>query len=197
MVCVTRKASTTAQVLRNYYSEDSTQTNSKCTIWEVASATAAAPMFFKSVKFKAGGEVWCDGGLHRNNPINVALTELQLETDWKNKPIGCLLSLGTGAPRIQGVSDNLAKFLKASVDIMTDAEKIADDFAMSKEGRELADTRRYFRFSVVQGMEDLQLDEYKESELMKALTDRYLGKIGSGNEVDQCAKSLLLPDQNC
>jgi hypothetical protein len=32
---------------------------------------------------------------------------------------------------------------------------------------------------------------------MKALTAKYLGRVGSGNEVEQCAKSLLYPDENC
>ena len=197
MVCVTRKSTTTGAILRNYESEHATQVNYKCKIWEAASATAAAPMFFKAVKFGAGGETWCDGGIHRNNPIHVALGELQLDTRLSEKPVGCILSIGTGAPRIQGVSDNLAKFLQDSVTIMQDAEKIAEDFAMSKVGRELADARQYFRFSVGQGMEDLELDEYRETERMKALTDLYLGKVGNGNEVERCAKSLLFPDRNC
>lgn len=197
MVCVTRKKTSKPDVLRNYESEHPTQANYKCTIWEAASATAAAPMFFEAVEFKAGGETWCDGGLHRNNPINVGLAQLGLEIEWKDKPIGCVLSLGTGAPQIKEVSGNLAKFLKGSVDIMTDSEKIADEFAISKDGQELADSRRYFRFSVVQGMEVLQMDEFKETERMKSLTDLYLSKIGSGNEVQRCARSLLWPDQNC
>ena len=197
MVCVTRSKISKPDVLRNYESEHPTQENYKCTIWEAASATAAAPMFFEAVKFKSGGETWCDGGLHRNNPINVALAERELETDWKDKPIGCVLSLGTGAPQIKEVSGNLAKFLKGSIEIMTDAEKIADEFAISKVGRELADSRRYFRFSVVQGMETLQMDEFQETERMKSLTTHYLSKIGSGSEVERCAKSLLWPDQNC
>ena len=108
-----------------------------------------------------------------------------------------MLSLGTGGPQIKGVSGNLAKFLRGSIDIMTESEKIADDSAISKEGRELADSRRYFRFSVLQGMVFLQMDEFKEIERMKALTVYYLSKIGSGNEIERCAKSLLWPDQNC
>ena len=197
MVCVTRKKTSKPDVLRNYESEHPTQANYECTIWEAASATAAAPMFFEAVKFKAGGETWCDGGLHRNNPINIALAQLGLETEWSHKPIGCVLSLGTGAPQIKEVSGNLAKFLRGSVDIMTDSEKIADEFAISKDGQELSNSRRYFRFSVVQGMEVLQMDEFNETERMKSLTDLYLSKIRSGNEVQRCAKSLLWPDQNC
>ena len=154
-------------------------------------------MFFKAVTFKAGGEIWRDGGLRRNNPINVALAQLGFETEWKDKRIGCVLSLGTGAPKINEISDNLAKFLKGSVDMMTSSEDIADAFAISKDGQDLAKSQRYFRFSVAQGMEVLQMDEYKETERMKSLTDLYLSKIGNGTEVDQCAKSLLLPDQNC
>ena len=184
-------------VLRNFESEHPTQASYKCTIWEAASATAAAPLFFRAVKFQAGGEIWRDGGLQRNNPINVALQQLELETEWKGKHIGCVLSLGTGAPKIQEISDNLAKFLKGSVDMMTNSEDIADAFAASKIGQDLVSSRRYFRFSVTQGMEDLRMDEYKETERMRALTDRYLSKVGNGNEVERCAKSLLLPDQNC
>ena len=41
------------------------------------------------------------------------------------------------------------------------------------------------------------MDECEETERIEALTDGYLGKVGSGVEVDRCAKSLLLPDQNC
>ena len=81
--------------------------------------------------------------------------------------------------------------------MMTDSEDIAEAFASSKDGQDLARSQRYFRFSVAQGMEDLQMDEFKETERMKALTNLYLSKVGSGNEVGRCAKSLLLPDQNC
>lgn len=81
MICVTRSKIFKPDVLRSYESEHSTQTNYKCTIWEAASATTAAPMFFEVVKFKADEETWCDGELHRNNPINVALAERELETN--------------------------------------------------------------------------------------------------------------------
>lgn len=193
---MTRSKTSAHDVLRNYESEHPTQANYKCTIWEAASATAAAPLFFRAVKFKTGGEIWCDGGLRRNNPVNVALEQLGLEAEWKDKPIGCVLSLGTGAPLINEVSNNLAKFLKGCVAMMTDSEDTADAFARSTLGQDLADSQRYFRFSVAQGMEYLQMDEFKETEKMNALTTRYLSKIGNGNEVQRCAKSLVWPDQN-
>ena len=135
--------------------------------------------------------------MRRNNPIHEALTEITRENDWKGRERGCIVSLGTGAPQINEVSANLAGFLRGSVDIMTDSEDIADQFARSKDGCDLAKSRRYFRFSVPQGMKEIEMEDYKETEKMKALTTDYLSKIGSGTEVVQCARSLLYPDDNC
>jgi hypothetical protein len=196
MLCVTRRATSKPDVLRNYVSLDPTQENYQCNIWEAASATAAAPMYFKHVQFDKSGGKWCDGGLRRNNPINEAVLEVHREKIWKDKQIGCLVSLGTGIAKVVGVSANLAVFLKGSVDIMTDSEDLADEFAASKLGRELAEAQRYFRFSVPQGLQDLELDECKENEKMSALTMEYLRKVGSGNDIKCCAESLLHPDEN-
>ncbi|KAK5716359.1 hypothetical protein LTR17_016402 [Elasticomyces elasticus] len=196
MLCVTRKVTSKADVLRNYQSFHSTEENYHCQIWEAASATAAAPMYFKHVKFEGSGEKWCDGGIRRNNPVNEALAEITREKDWKDKELGCILSLGTGAPQIKAVSANLAAFLKGSVEIMTDSEDIADQFAVSKAGRELTQSKRYFRFSVPHGMAELEMEDYKETERMKGLTAAYLKGVGSGDQVEQCAKSLLYPDKN-
>ena len=112
------------------------------------------------------------------------------------KKIGCIVSLGTGVPKISEVSSNLASFLKGCVDIMTNSKDIADDFAADELGKELCNSSRYFRFSVPQGMQELELDDYKETEKMRALTTDYLRKLGSGNEVGRCAQSLLTPDAN-
>ena len=81
MLCVTRTEISKPDVLRNYTSLHPTAENYSCTIWEAASATAAAPLYFKSVQFNETGEKWCDGGLRRNNPINEALAELARERE--------------------------------------------------------------------------------------------------------------------
>lgn len=196
MLCVTRVATSKPDVLRSYESVDPTAENYECTIWEAASATAAAPMFFGNVKFAASGERFCDGALRRNNPIHEALAEVSREKEWKNKEIGCIVSIGCGFARSNAVSSSLTGFLKDSVKIMTDANDIAKVFAASAIGVELAQTNRYFRFSVPQGMEDLQLDEWKKTERMSALAMDYLGHAAVGMQVEQCAKSLCYPDEN-
>lgn len=197
ILCVTRKASGKAEVLRNYESLHPTAENYRCRIWEAASATAAAPMYFKNVTFAEMGEKFCDGGLRRNNPIHEALSEVYREKEWQTKKIGFILSIGTGVTRNEAISSNLASFLKASLKIMTDSEDVAKVFAASEIGLELARTNRYFRFNVAQGVQDLQLDEWKETEKMRALTTEYLSHPGSGEQVIRCAKSLLYPDENC
>jgi Patatin-like phospholipase len=197
MLCVTRTEISKPDVLRNYLSLHPTAENYHCRIWEAASATAAAPMYFEGVEIKGTGERWCDGGLRRNNPINEALSEISREKNWENKKIGCILSLGTGVAKSNAVSSNLVGLLKGAVAIMTDSDDAAKVFAASELGIELSRTNRYFRFSVPQGMQDLQLDEWKETEKMRAMTTDYLSHMGSGDQVQQCAKSLLYPDENC
>lgn len=197
MLCVTRTEIGKPDVLRSFESFDPTAENYKCTIWEAASATAAAPMYFKGVKFSETGEKWCDGGLRRNNPINEAFSELSRERDWKEKKVGCILSLGCGVAKSAAVSSNLVGILKGAVAIMTDADDTAQVFAASSLGTDLSRTHRYFRFSLPQGMQDLELDEWKETEKMRALTTHYLGQTGNGDLVTWCAKSLLDPDENC
>lgn len=197
MLCVTRTATSKPDVLRNYLSAAPTAENYKCKIWEAASATAAAPIYFKPVRFKESNHQFADGGMHRNNPVNESLAEVARERSWQNKKVGCLVSIGNGSVKITSLPSNLASFLKKAVDMLTDSERIADDFELSQQGRELAEQNRYFRFNVPQGLEDLELDDYKETEQMDALTTYYLSKAGSGREVERCAKSLLNPDANC
>jgi Patatin-like phospholipase len=196
ILCATRIATSKPDIFRNYESRHPTAENYDCRIWEAASATAAAPMFFRGVKFEATGETWCDGGLRRNNPINEALAEVARQSEWEGKQIGCILSLGCGISRTKAISSNLAVFLKGSMKIMTDAEDTAKVFANSALGKDLSRSHRYFRFNVPQGMEDLQLDEWKATERMKALTTEYLSHAGVGDSIEQCAKSLLFPDEN-
>lgn len=197
MLCVTRAETSKPDVLRSYEALDPTAENYSCNIWEAASATAAAPMYFKGVQFDRTGEKWCDGGLRRNNPINEALSELSREPAWKDKKIGCVLSIGTGVAKSDRVSSNLAGVLKSALAIMTDSDDIARVFSSSEKGIELFRTHRYYRFSVPQGMQDLQLDEWKETEKMRALTTDYLAHVSNGDMITQCAKALLDPDENC
>jgi patatin-like phospholipase/acyl hydrolase len=68
----------------------------KCTIWEAARATSAAPTFFKPIKIEipTPGGTFVDGGLTHNNPAELALLEAQ--RIWSTVKRFCLVSIGTG-----------------------------------------------------------------------------------------------------
>ncbi|KAI8964916.1 hypothetical protein F5Y11DRAFT_363187 [Daldinia sp. FL1419] len=193
-VCVTSRFTSNVDALRNYRSVHPTITNYDCTIWEAASATAAAPVFFKHVKLRNGGEFY-DGGLRRNNPVEEALSEWHRERDLKTRDLGCLISIGTGLHKIKGISPGLSRLLKASIRMMTDSQDIAERFLRTDEGELLQNSNRYFRFNVPQGMEDLKIDEYKETAKMKALTENYLQGVINGKIVAQCAEALAKSDE--
>lgn len=197
MLCVTRKATSKPDNLRSYKTTAPSEENYDCMLYEAASATAAAPMYFKGVKFTTQGENWCDGGLRRNNPIMEVMNEVQREPGFRNRKVGCILSIGTGAPSISHISSGLASFLQGAVKMMTNSEDIANDFAATDEAKALAAGKRYFRFSIPQGMEELELDECKEKDLerMRALASNYL-RIHCSAEILQCARSLHKPDES-
>jgi hypothetical protein len=124
------------------------------------------------------------------------LAELPQERDWKDRKIGCVLSIGTGMAKTAAVSSNLAGVMKGAVAIMMDSDDISRVFSSSELGVELFRTHRYFRFNVPQGMQDLQLDDWKETDKMSALTTDYLARTENAVLLQRCAKSLLDPDEN-
>lgn len=67
-------------------------------IWEAASATSAAPSFFKPFRSsKHPSKAYLDGALYHNNPASVANHERKfLWPDVAENPPDILLSLGTG-----------------------------------------------------------------------------------------------------
>ena len=160
MLCVTRSATQQPEVLRSYRTWAASEENYDCDIWEAASATAAAPMYFEPVVFARSGEKWCDGGLKRNNPINEAMNEIVRHDEFKGRDIGCVVSIGTGITKTKGVSSNLLVFLKQAVKMMTWSEEIADTFAASEMGTRLSASKFYYRFNVQQGLQDFKMDEF-------------------------------------
>lgn len=110
-VAVTATSGTgeTALVLANYSRPEESEPSYKfdfphsLRMWEAASATSAAPSFFKPFtwtrSFREGlsRKVYLDGALHHNNPASVANRERKfLWPDVAENPPDILLSLGTG-----------------------------------------------------------------------------------------------------
>lgn len=192
VVCVTRVDTSKPEYIRNYTSHHPTQENFECFLHEAACATAAAPVYFDPVVFEKNGERFRDGALHDNNPVFVAVAELDREPSFKHRDIGCLLSVGTGKPAVLSLADGFG-FKVNAVKMLTDAENIATRFENSSDGARLIRDNAYNRFSVPQGLENLKLDECKHMNLMRSLTSKYLGSGQVGSQVERCAGRLLNP----
>lgn len=91
------------------------------------------------------------------------------------------------------VKSGLLSFLGQTVKVLTDAQKKYEAWVRGNRD-DLNIKERYFRFNVEQGMNQLKLNEWAETERMTALTDFYLGQDKQMNEVERCVKLLRTID---
>jgi hypothetical protein len=56
------------------------------------------------------------------------------------------------------------------------------------------DEKRYFRFNVEQGLQEIGLDEYKKKGVMKAATEGYLTHMAQKFRVRDCIQNLRLKE---
>ena len=166
------------------------------TICEAALATSAATTFFEPVSI--GRRSFADGALGANNPV----TEVEGEAiniwcsneagERELKPlIKCFVSIGTGNPGKKAFEDGITKFLgETVVEIATDTENIAKRF-IALWAKQF-DERRYFRFNVDQGLQDVGLEEYKKRGDIEAATEAYLVQQAQKSNVRYCIENLIL-----
>jgi len=111
---------------------------------------------------------------------------------WADLAVGCLVSIGTGWPNVVSLKSSKAlSVVQACVDIAFDAQSVAEDFLADDLGTRLWENKKYFRFNVEQGLQDVQLDEYKKMEIMRAMTNGYLSRRDKAEMVRECARNLL------
>ena len=168
-------------------------------VWEAARATSAAPTFFKRIEIgEPGGikEAFIDGGVGRNNPTNCVLDEAN--TVFPGREIACLVSIGCGQPKTAGIGPKPSFYhrfipmhfwpvIKALRHIATDSENTAQE--VSKKFRDKRDV--YFRFNVEQGMQTIEMNEYKHLDQVTAHTLAYLRREENSRRVDTAARKLF------
>ncbi|KAF2018301.1 hypothetical protein BU24DRAFT_491285 [Aaosphaeria arxii CBS 175.79] len=186
-VCATRAANRGSAIFRSYPSNR--EPPLPCTIWEVVAATMAMPPFFDPVTIGGLGAVFADGAVKNNNPIWVAVEEVRKE--YPEDAIACLVSLGAGKLRTQGLGSSMRDLHRACVDIARDTEEAARLFL--SEYKPLAEQGRYFRFNVEQGLQDVGVNEFPSSvvDLIDAATADYLGM--QQDDLNRCIEMLKLP----
>ena len=197
-VCATSVESSHVTRLRDYDLPGKPKGNLGITIVDAALATSAASIFFDRVQI--GDRFFRDGATGSNNPIDDVWIEA--ENLWNsdddaviNDMLGCLLSVGTGNPGMRPLQEKSWKFLSETlVQIATDTEQKAEKFEHVHRNLLKISDRRYYRFNVEQGLQDVGLEEYKLKGQIETATEEYLAKRTQENEIRACAQILKMKE---
>ncbi|KAJ4301871.1 hypothetical protein N0V90_003967 [Kalmusia sp. IMI 367209] len=179
------------RLFRTYHVRANASAN--CRIWEAARATTAAPTFFKRIDIGEDGyakEEFVDGALGCNNPAKQVLDEARVIFG-NDRPVGCLVSIGTGHPGIIGLPkpDAFQKILP--IDLVNVLKKIATDCeSTAKELKQRFEAleRFYFRFNVIHGAEGISLAEWDKIPELTTNTKAYMTDISG--EIDKVVAVL-------
>jgi hypothetical protein len=158
-------------------------------IWQVGRATSAAPTFFLPIPI--GDVLYGDGGTGWNNPTKQAV--LEAHSIWPKRPIGIVVSIGTGLEEALQLKDKATKLpdlahmlldntspkhafqlavAEYAVQCLTSCEMVHREISEHPD-RDILDGN-YFRLNVLQGMSTIGLAEWDKLKTMTALTDRYM-----------------------
>lgn len=185
-MCVTSEKLSRHFRFRNYRSPwDPTD---DCAIWQACRATTAAPTFFPPMVIGTPPTAYVDGGFRYNNPIRALMEEVS--ELWLNRPIGCIISVGTGVPGSSDIGRTIAPLFETMKNMSLDTEKIAREFNKDMELR-YPGMNVYFRFNVEQGLGQIGLEEWKEMDRTYIATRDYL--IGRREQIKSCASRILNP----
>ena len=166
--------------------------NVPATICQAALATSAATSFFEPVTI--GPRQYVDGALRNNNPV------LELEAEalalWcpdqveLKDLVKCFLSIGTGTPAKEGISDNAFKLMMNNLKYLaTDTEATNKSF-QDRWRRNLND-KRFFRFDVAQGLHNVDLADYKKQSIITTATSDYMEKGDQMFRLQACTENLM------
>lgn len=168
-----------------------------CAIWEAARATTAAPTFFKRISIAEPGQIaedFLDAGIKCNNPTEEVMEEARLVFK-DDRPVGCVLSIGTGHPGTVGLTKPDAFQKVLPLELITVLKQIAtscEDTANRLTRRFLERQDVYFRFSVAHGAGLISLEEWERIGEIKGHTEAYLRDPLVSKSVDSVVKILCM-----
>ncbi|OQE26123.1 hypothetical protein PENFLA_c007G06998 [Penicillium flavigenum] len=161
------------------------------TICQAARATSAATTFFEPVSI--GARRFADGALGANNPVDEVegeASDIWCEDTGDLKPlVKCFISIGTGHPGKKAMEDNLLKFVSKTLPALATQTEHTEKRFIAK-WRQHYDSKRYFRFNVDQGLQDVGLAEYQEQGLIESATEGYLDHQAVAFRVRDCVENL-------
>lgn len=167
--------------------------NINATICQAALATSAATTFFEPVNI--GDRSFADGGLGANNPVDEVESEASNiwchETGDLMELVKCFISIGTGNPGKKPFEKSMMKFLgQTVVHIATETENTEKRF-IGRWARHF-DKKRYFRFNVEQGLQEIGMEEYNKKGAIAAATESYLTHMEQKFRVRDCIRNMRL-----
>ncbi|EXJ76783.1 uncharacterized protein A1O5_01291 [Cladophialophora psammophila CBS 110553] len=189
-VCATRADTGIHTVLlRSYASRQVAEVD--CTIWEAARATSAASGFFDPIKIGKFGEQFLDGATGANNPIEKVLEEARAIWPDLTERLQCIVSIGTGQPSLLPFGSNLKQVATTLINIATETENTAKNFQINHvPSLGSPSHKKYFRFNVAKGLEEVGLEEHERKAQIAATTKVYLETPETGTDIQTCAALL-------
>ncbi|CAG8001826.1 unnamed protein product [Penicillium nalgiovense] len=167
------------------------------TICQAARATSAATTFFEPVSI--GARRFADGALGANNPVDEVegeASDIWCEDTGDLKPlVKCFISIGTGHPGKKSMEDNLLRFVSKTLPALVTQTEHTEKRFIAK-WRQHYDNKRYFRFNVDQGLQEVGLAEYQEQGLIESATEGYLDHQAVAFRVRDCVENLKLKQSN-
>mmetsp|Transcript_13873 Transcript_13873/g.34812 ORF Transcript_13873/g.34812 Transcript_13873/m.34812 type:complete len:755 (-) Transcript_13873:131-2395(-) len=151
-------------------------------------ASCAAPTYFSPYIEKQSGASYVDGAVVANNPSMIALQEARAL--WPGRPIGCLVSIGTGQCGARQSSGDVLYWAGKlmSMPIETGRTHKEVEAALRVYNPPHVDQPSYFRLNPV--IRSVEIDEYRAAVIqeMAQQTAQYLERINP--ELD-CMKDVL------
>src|SRR4051812_32076859 len=176
--------------LRTYQSREP-QLDGK--IWEAARATSATPIFFKLIEI-GRGQPLIDGGLGCNNPSQLVLDEANI--CFENRPIGCLVSIGSGQAEIISLQKPTLFRQIVPTDVIDTLNSIAADCEKTHEYMlRLFENlpNAYFRLNVDQGMQGIQLSQCERLTEVEAHTSQYMKRREVDEKLTEVVNAIRFP----
>ena len=160
-------------------------------IWQVARATSAAPLFFKSVSLFE--DRYYDAAEDINNPSLEIVNEVAHLSGGTYDAIDVLLSIGGG-----NTNGNIPKTKFGSGGLLQDMADISEIIHKKVRSESKIHLFAYYRLDVEEGLQDVHLDEWKPKpsgartiERIKAATNKYLRRGDVKSQCHQCAVALV------
>jgi predicted patatin/cPLA2 family phospholipase len=174
-------------LFRSYENKNSHVTgHSKISAPQALRASCAAPTYFSPLVLEEHN--YMDGGFIYNNPTELAIFEAHAL--WPDRPIECIVSIGTGLPKPNPGSENVLSLLGEIIDICTNSDAIHKrvlswlDFLQIKPS--------YFRFDANPPIGSIRLDtgDKPTLEQMCAQTEAYMNEGKQTSEVERLMQIL-------